>query len=72
MANLCIKLAFSPFSDTSGALDVVDILCDMAKSYHLPCPKYISSSLLASADVAALILNCKKERRWLIIGKPNF
>ena len=59
------------YSDTSGALDVVDILCDMARSSQLPCPKYICSSLLASSEVAALILNCKKERRWLIIDNFN-
>ena len=44
------------------SLDVVDILCDMARASQLSCPKYVSSSLLASSDVAALILNCKKVR----------
>lgn len=55
------------YSDISGSLDVVDVICDLARVKKLTCPKYVSADLLTSLEVANLIVNSKKERRWLII-----
>ena len=67
LQKMSAKRPLLVFSDTSGALDTVDILCDLARSYGLPSPKYISASLITPSEVAFQILSSKKEKRWLIV-----
>ena len=55
------------YSDNSGALDTVDILCDLARAHGLPSPKYISANLLSPSELAFHLLSSKKEKRWLIV-----
>ncbi len=58
------------YPDDSGALDAVEIICELARAAgggRTNCPKYVSADLMTSAEVASLITNGKKEARWLII-----
>ncbi len=62
------KLPVLIYGDSHGALDPVDVICELARAsgFH-HCPKYISADLLPPTEIGNQIVNSKKERRWLII-----
>ena len=55
------------YVDPSGNLDAVDIITEMAKVEKFRSPQYVSADTLPFREVCALIANCKKEQRWLIV-----
>ena len=61
------RLPVLMYCDSSGSIDPVDVICELAKAARFHCPKYISANLSPPADISIQIVNSKKERRWLII-----
>ena len=55
------------FHDDSNAVDAVEVIVDMAVAGGFKSPQYCIMDDKDPADIAVLIGNSRKERRWLII-----